>query len=99
MRLFPRAAVVVHHGGAGTHAVAAAGVPSVVIPHVGDQAFWADRLRRLGAVPPPVTPRALDAANLADRLRTAATSAQVRAGAGNLQRRLEDEDGLAGRSG
>ena len=94
--LFPRAAVVVHHGGAGTsHAVAAAGAPSVVIPHVGDQAFWADRLRRLGAAPAPVSPRKLNADTLADRLRTAATSAQVRAAAGSLQRRLAGEDGLA----
>jgi UDP:flavonoid glycosyltransferase YjiC (YdhE family) len=93
--LLPRAAVVVHHGGAGTsHAVAAAGVPSVVIPHVGDQAFWADRLRRLGAAPAPLSPRKLNADTLADRLRTAATSAQVRAAAGNLQRRLAREDGL-----
>jgi sterol 3beta-glucosyltransferase/vancomycin aglycone glucosyltransferase len=94
--LFPRAAVVVHHGGAGTsHAVAAAGVPSVVVPHIGDQPFWADRLRRLGAAPPPVSPRRLDAATLADRLRTAATSVQVGAAADNLQRRMEGEDGLA----
>jgi UDP:flavonoid glycosyltransferase YjiC (YdhE family) len=93
--LFPRAAAVVHHGGAGTsHAVAAAGVPSVVVPHIGDQAFWADRLRRLGAAPAPVPPRRLNAATLADRLRTAATSAQVRAAAGNLERRMAGEDGL-----
>ena len=38
--LFPRAAAVIHHGGAGTtHAAVAAGVPSVVIPHVGDQPY------------------------------------------------------------
>ena len=43
----PRSSI--HHGGAGTtHAVAAAGVPSVVVPHVGDQRYWADRLHRLG---------------------------------------------------
>jgi len=94
--LFPRAAVVVHHGGAGTsHAVAAAGVPSVVVPHIGDQPFWADRLRRLGAAPPSISPRRLDATTLADRLRTAATSVQVGAAADNLQRRMEGENGLA----
>lgn len=94
--LFPRAAVVVHHGGAGTsHAAAVAGVPSVVVPHIGDQGFWADRLRRLGAAPSPVSPRRLDAATLADRLRTAATSTQVGAAADNLQRRMQDENGLA----
>jgi UDP:flavonoid glycosyltransferase YjiC (YdhE family) len=33
--LFPHAAAVIHHGGAGTtHAAVAAGVPSIVVPHV-----------------------------------------------------------------
>ena len=48
--LFPRVAAVVHHGGAGTTAAAlSAGVPSVVVPHFGDQWFWAERVRQLGA--------------------------------------------------
>ncbi|HET7521431.1 MAG TPA: glycosyltransferase [Candidatus Limnocylindria bacterium] len=54
--LFPRAAAVVHHGGAGTtHAAVAAGVPSIVVPHVGDQPFWAARLAALGVAPKPLT--------------------------------------------
>jgi sterol 3beta-glucosyltransferase len=53
--LVPRAPVIVHHGGAGTtHTACAAGVPSVVVPHVGDQRYWADRLQRLGVAPRPV---------------------------------------------
>jgi len=40
--LFPRAACVVHAGGAGTTAAALrAGVPSVVVPHFLDQHVWA----------------------------------------------------------
>ncbi|HEY7332452.1 MAG TPA: glycosyltransferase [Candidatus Limnocylindria bacterium] len=94
--LFPRVAAVVHHGGAGTsHAVAAAGVPSIVVPHVGDQAFWADRLHRLGVSPSPVRPRSLSAESLADRLREATTSGQMRASATGLAERLASEDGLA----
>lgn len=47
--LFPRMRVVVHHGGAGTTAAAArAGVPQVVVPHVLDQFYWADRVEKLG---------------------------------------------------
>jgi UDP:flavonoid glycosyltransferase YjiC (YdhE family) len=65
--LFPRAAAVVHHGGAGTsHAVAAAGVPSVVAPQVGDQRHWADRLHRLGVAAPPMPIGRLRPADLAD---------------------------------
>jgi UDP:flavonoid glycosyltransferase YjiC (YdhE family) len=75
--------------------VAAAGVPSIVVPHVGDQAFWADRLHRLGVSPSPVRPRSLSAESLADRLREATTSGQMRASAAGLAERLASEDGLA----
>jgi UDP:flavonoid glycosyltransferase YjiC (YdhE family) len=55
--LFPRAVLVVHHGGAGTtHAVVAAGIPSVVVPHVGDQRYWADRLPIGWGSPPSRSP-------------------------------------------
>ncbi len=47
--LFPRVAAVVHHGGAGTtHAAALAGVPQVVIPHLYDQPYYAQRVVDLG---------------------------------------------------
>ncbi len=94
--LLPRVVAVVHHGGAGTtHTVAAAGVPSVVVPHVGDQAFWADRLQRLGAAPRAVPPRKLSAAILGQRMREAATAPALRAGAERLAGLVRAEDGLA----
>jgi vancomycin aglycone glucosyltransferase len=47
--LFKRVAAVVHHGGAGTTTVAAlAGAPQVVVPHVYDQHYWAQRVDQLG---------------------------------------------------
>jgi vancomycin aglycone glucosyltransferase len=47
--LFPRVAVVVHHGGAGTTATAArAGVPQVIVPQLIDQPYWARRVADLG---------------------------------------------------
>ena len=49
-QLFKHAACVIHHGGAGTTAsVLHAGVPHVVVPHLGDQDFWAKEIIRLGA--------------------------------------------------
>jgi sterol 3beta-glucosyltransferase len=96
--LFPRAAVVLHHGGAGTtHAAVAAGVPSVVVPHIGDQAYWADRLRRLGAAPRPIPVRSLTA----DRVVSAVTevlaypSYRSRTDALGAAVRAEDGIGLA----
>ena len=46
--LFPRVAAVVHHGGAGTTTVAArAGAPQVIVPHVYDQHYFAERIDHL----------------------------------------------------
>lgn len=93
--LFPRASVVVHHGGAGTtHAVAMAGVPSVAVPHVGDQRYWADRLHRLGVAPAPLPAQDLNADALASRLE-AATSEAVRGRARELAERVRGENGVA----
>ncbi len=48
--VMPRCSLVVHHGGAGTtQAATLAGRPSVVVPFMADQFFWAERLRRVGA--------------------------------------------------
>jgi sterol 3beta-glucosyltransferase len=47
--LFPRAACVVHHGGAGTTASAfRAGIPQTFAWHFGDQPTWARRAKRQG---------------------------------------------------
>jgi vancomycin aglycone glucosyltransferase len=47
--LFKRVAAVVHHGGSGTtHTAARAGAPQVIVPHSGDQPYWAQRVTALG---------------------------------------------------
>ncbi|HET9878659.1 MAG TPA: glycosyltransferase [Candidatus Limnocylindria bacterium] len=91
--LLPRAGVVVHHGGAGTtHAAVAAGVPSVVIPQIGDQRYWAARLQALGVAPAPLRAGALSAASLAERLTAAAGMAER---AQRLATQVAGESGLA----
>ena len=88
-------ALVVHHGGSGTtHAVVAAGVPSLVIPHVGDQPYWADRLRRLGVAPEPQAVRGLQAERLASAAVASAADPAMRQRAGALASELEKERGL-----
>ncbi|WP_104913049.1 glycosyltransferase [Pontimonas salivibrio] len=43
----PEVDVAIHHGGAGTtHAMLRAGIPSVVMPFLGDQPWWATRLHK-----------------------------------------------------
>lgn len=93
--LFARSAAVVHHGGAGTtHTAALAGVPQVVVPHIGDQRYWADRLHRLGVSPPPIEARKLRADALTDAILRASTDPDQRARAGELAERMRDEDGI-----
>jgi len=78
-QLFPRVSAVVHHGGAGTVANALrAGVPQVVVPHVVDQFWWAERVLRLGVGTPAPEMRRLDTTKLAHAIRTAAQSAGLR---------------------
>lgn len=53
--LFPRCAAIVHHCGAGTtHTAARSGTPSIPLPMMLDQPFWADRLHRLGIASRPL---------------------------------------------
>lgn len=93
--LFPRAALVVHHGGAGTtHAAVAAGLPSVVVPHLGDQRYWADRLHRLGVAPAPIGMRELTGVRLGDAALAAAADPRLREAAGALAARMTEEDGV-----
>ncbi len=48
-QLFRHASMVIHHGGAGTTAsVLHAGVPHIVVPHIGDQTFFGKEVERLG---------------------------------------------------
>jgi vancomycin aglycone glucosyltransferase len=68
--LLPRVRAMVHHGGAGTtHAAARAGTPQVVVPHLLDQYYWADRVHTLGLAPKPFKRSGLTATRLAESLR------------------------------
>jgi UDP:flavonoid glycosyltransferase YjiC (YdhE family) len=52
--IFPHTCGIIHHGGAGTTAaVARAGVPQLIIPHMTDQFWWGERVfeRQLGPEP------------------------------------------------
>lgn len=47
-QLFPRMKVIIHHGGAGTANTALlSGVPQIIVPHMADQYYFGDRIRRL----------------------------------------------------
>jgi sterol 3beta-glucosyltransferase len=93
--LFPRMAAVVHHGGAGTTAAGLrAGVPSVVVPFMGDQPFWGQRVAGLGVGPSPIPRKRLTSQRLADAISQGVTHGAMRQKASDLGQRVRDEDGV-----
>ncbi len=93
--LFPRVAAVVHHGGAGTVAAALrAGVPSVVVPVLPDQTFWAHRVEALGAAPPPIPQKRLTAGSLSNAILQAVTDPGMRHGCTLLAEGITAENGV-----
>jgi len=93
--LFPRVSAVVHHGGSGTTGAGLrAGVPSVLVPHMGDQPFWAQRVVELGVGPQPIPRRQLTAGRLAAAITSAVTDTDMRARAAALGERIRAEDGI-----
>ncbi len=93
--LFPQVSAVVHHGGAGTTAAGLrAGVPSILIPFFGDQAFWAERVRTLGVGPEPIPRHKLTTERLAEAIRQAVKDEALRRRAAELGATIRAEDGV-----
>ena len=93
--LFPRMAAVVHHGGAGTTAAGLrAGVPSILVPFMGDQPFWGKRVADLGVGPAPIPRKQLTGDRLAGAITQAATDAAMRRRTAELGQQIRAEDGV-----
>jgi sterol 3beta-glucosyltransferase/vancomycin aglycone glucosyltransferase len=93
--VFPRCAAVIHHGGAGTTQTAVrAGVPSVVVPHLADQFFWAEQVQRLGVGTAVRGRSKVKVAELAKAIERAYNDGDARRRAKTLAQSLEAEDGV-----
>lgn len=94
--LFPRVAVVVHHGGAGTTAAALhAGVPQVVVPHGADQFFHGHRVQVLGLGAAPIARSRLTAQALGRALRQVLSTPSMAERTQALAEQLSVTDGVA----
>lgn len=72
--VFPRVAVALHHGGAGTTQRALlSGTPSVIMPFLADQPWWANRLHSHNLGPAAVPKRTKSPNHLVRTLREAQT--------------------------
>ncbi len=94
--LFSRVAAAVHHGGAGTVAAALrAGLPSVTVPVLPDQAFWAWRIASLGAGPTPIPQKDLTAERLSSAILQTVTDARMLQRCETLGAEIRSEHGIA----
>ncbi len=93
--LFPRVALIVHRGGAGTTAAGLrAGVPSIITPFSFDQSFWGRQVKRLGVGPAPIPLKRLTSEKLADAISTATSDTYMQQRAAALGERIRSEDGV-----
>ncbi|KAI4299017.1 hypothetical protein L6164_032513 [Bauhinia variegata] len=105
--LFPKCAVVIHHGGSGTTAAALrAGTPQVVCPFMLDQFYWSERMHWVGVSPEPLSRNHLipdknderavqEAAQILSLAIRNALSPQVKARAAEIAETISLEDGVS----
>lgn len=94
--IFPKCALLVHHGGAGTtQASLLAGIPSVVVEHGFDQKYWGATLRKHGVTHRVLSRRDVTPESLATEIKIVLASNDYRQKAEALRPALAEEDGVA----
>ena len=94
--IFPRCALVVHHGGAGTtHSATLCGAPSVVVAHAFDQEFWGSELKRMGIGGKVLNIRTVSPQSLAAEIRTMSGSKEAHEKAHRIGEGMRAENGVA----
>lgn len=93
--VFPRCAVVVHHGGAGTsQAATLAGVLSVVVAHIVEQKSWGAELKRIGVAPDVLVRKNLTSKALAQKIQIVLGSPAMQERAKEIGKAMRKEDGV-----
>jgi len=93
--LFPHAAAVVHHGGAGTSAAAfRAGVPAVFVPHAADQPLWGQLAHELGLTVEPIHILDLTAEALAEAISEVLTEPRYKEANVKLSEAVKADQGV-----
>jgi len=93
--LFPKMATIVHHGGAGTTAAGLrAGVPTIIVPFMGDQPFWGQQIEKLGVGTKPIPRKELAAKKLADAIQQTLNDEAIREKATLIGEKIHHEAGI-----
>jgi UDP:flavonoid glycosyltransferase YjiC (YdhE family) len=95
LKLFPRTAGVIHHGGAGTTAASAAsGVPQIVIPHLLDQYYWGHQVYQSNLGPKPIWRHRITTRKLAGAIREVLSNDLMRQKAKKVSRMIDRHNSL-----
>jgi sterol 3beta-glucosyltransferase len=93
--LFPKMAAVIHHGGAGTTASGLrAGVPTVIVPHSGDQPYWGRVVKELGVGTAPIPRKKITVDKLAAAIQEATSNRIMQGNTVVLGQQISGEDGV-----
>jgi sterol 3beta-glucosyltransferase len=92
--LFKHCMAVVHHGGAGTtHSATLSACPSIVIPFMDEQLFWACQLEKLGLASTPLLAKNASAQALATRIQHVLQSENMRLNALEASKKISTSQG------
>jgi UDP:flavonoid glycosyltransferase YjiC (YdhE family) len=95
LKLFPRMAAVIHHGGAGTTATCAvSGVPQIIVPHALDQYYWGNQVYRSRLGPRPVWRSKLTSKKIAGALKQCLSDSMMRQNARAASKMINSADSL-----
>lgn len=94
--LFKRGYCIIHHGGMSTTATAIySGVPAIVIPHITDQFYWANRVYELNLGPKPIRSKDLSEDSLVNAITIVKNNyEQFSNSSKSLANKLKTENGL-----
>lgn len=93
--LFPQVAAVVHHGGSGTTGAGLrAGLPSLIVPFIGDQFFWGRQIWERGLGPEPLEHTHVNAERLSQAITTMMTDQTMRQSAASVGEHIRSENGM-----
>jgi UDP:flavonoid glycosyltransferase YjiC (YdhE family) len=95
-KVFEHCAAVVHHGGAGTsHASTRAGCPSIVVPFMDEQLYWAKQLQTLGLAGKPLPAKKVTSITLAASIRMVLDSVAMAQQAKQAGMMMQPDQGVA----
>jgi len=95
LKLFPKMAAVIHHGGAGTTATTAvSGVPQIIVPHLLDQYYWGNQVYQSQLGPKPIWRSELTSKKLAEAIRKCLSNEQFRQKARQASGIIKQQDSL-----